>query len=162
MIYLINWSQKAFIFINYSSQWFTLLKKLITFFHFSAFHQISFEHFFTRLLNFKWVFQLRPDLFYETQFWGSCTLMGSFIKDVTLYPFCQHCANVLVSHNHNTPPPPLGVIHKWCHPSRGRGCIQLCDMQYKVVSKTAILMWQRGKGESIHILRYWDTRFASP
>ena len=37
---------------------------------------------------------------------------------------------------------PIGIIHKWHHSSRGRGN-SLCDTQYKVVSKTLILMWPR-------------------
>ena len=40
----------------------------------------------------------------------------------------------------------LGGIHKWRHASRGEGEQYICDTKYKVVSKIAILVWQRGEG----------------
>ena len=40
---------------------------------------------------------------------------------------------------------PLGIIHKWRHASRGRGC-HFCDSIYEGLSKTVISAWQKGVG----------------
>ena len=43
----------------------------------------------------------------------------------------------------------VGIIHKGCQASRGRGYSIVFEPKYKVVSKTVILMWKRGGGSNL-------------
>ena len=49
----------------------------------------------------------------------------------------------------------LWIIHKWCHSSRGEGGYYIMFTQYKVVIKTVIFMWQRGKGVQFWVKFMW-------